>query len=315
MGPAQASVGMDRAPAAEWAAEDQSDFGGPWLVQLRSAVEGFLNCADSIRKDSGYEPAPGSTLALEYGEEAALAGDWGPRPVNQGASYGAIALFAAREHIKALDRLVDFPPITYSLAPVTRAAVEACARAWWLLDPEIGARGRVERGMTERLHGLWATSRLPDEVPRTVDTAGRIQSILVEAQSRGLHVVVCKGREAPAIGSRRPGSRRVVEELLDVRGLEWAGVAYHYLSAVSHAGADGLMQTMTRVKDSPGWGYQSTTLSDVGHFLAIPALAFATAFERELVLYGWDTEAWISWKVHAFQTIRSLLTMAPPPSA
>jgi hypothetical protein len=104
-------------------------------------VLGFIDVAEDYRhrRYPRQQPEPESGAADEINAfDRALAGDWSPVPQNHLAGLGLL-----------LEWNLQDPEMTLS-----RGALEAAARAGWLLDPRIDGKNRVARAMTELLYRL-----------------------------------------------------------------------------------------------------------------------------------------------------------------
>ena len=62
--------------------------------------------------------------------------------------------------VRSIGRLLYAPVSLKGVEVLARTALEAAARSWWLLDPDIAPRERVTRGVGEALHGLRADARM-----------------------------------------------------------------------------------------------------------------------------------------------------------
>ena len=51
-------------------------------------------------------------------------------------------------------------------------------------------------------------------------------------------------------------------------------------------------------------GHRRITLDDVQRLCGIAALAFSTAFTREVEVYGWDRREWDAYARHALADLR-----------
>src|SRR5829696_868557 len=87
-------------------------------------------------------------------EQHKLVASWSATPVELSFATAEEHIGHAQDHLLALQRLLPPPFQVFPICTLARSALEASARAWWLLDPSISARKRVARTMTDRLAGL-----------------------------------------------------------------------------------------------------------------------------------------------------------------
>ena len=273
------------------------------LEYLRPRLEGFVNCADSYREQhpDPTSPLPTSPMAAEVAQEATLAGapPWGDDPVYQAYAAAALQLTAAEDYLRGMVRLLEQPITIYSLAVVGRAALEACARSWWLHDPAIDHHERVGRAMTERLYAMTEDSKVARHADPTAVSrlAGRIDGILAAAAALGFRIDRPE-RKAPFVGQPRPYSTTLIADLLSVRGggQDLGEVVFRHLSGVHHATIGGLTSPLAE----PGHaGSQLLRPGAITHTVTAVALAYTEAFGRALERYGWDPEMWEQWVRHA----------------
>ena len=160
-----------------------------------------------------WEPAWQRCAAQEElaNAEVGPAGPWAERPVR--TVYGQTAGFLAAtvDCLHALADVVD-PHITaYVPNVLARAAMEAGAQAWWLLEPGIGARRRVIRSVLIRAA---SARRLAENVGK-VDPAAVVtdygeddDAVRAYADALGLtytingHKVECEGERLPSYTNR-----------------------------------------------------------------------------------------------------------------
>src|SRR5919106_3884162 len=119
---------------------------------------------------------------------------WDDEPVAAAHNLAQLLLFGASDCARALVRL--FTPETtpvYAHTVLARASLELASRAWWLLEPTIGVRLRVARGINERLFSLSEQARLPIEDADRERARERRAGLLDEAERLGFR----KNRSRP----------------------------------------------------------------------------------------------------------------------
>jgi hypothetical protein len=141
------------------------------------------------------------------------------------------------------------PLTTFGITTLARGIVEACTRAWWLLDPSMDARTRVARSVTLRLEALWRGSQLEDKLNLARTSAARVSEILAVAQQKDFTVVPERRATPPAIEEALHWGARLYEEILDDKQLGygvWADFA-----AITHGQVGGIVLELTRSGGHP----------------------------------------------------------------
>ena len=75
---------------------------------------------------------------------------WGEDPVRTAYAAAQIFINATLDGLGGLADSTDLLSTAYLAHVIARPAMEAGSQAWWLLDPEIGARRRVIRSVLIR---------------------------------------------------------------------------------------------------------------------------------------------------------------------
>jgi hypothetical protein len=75
---------------------------------------------------------------------------WGETPVRSSYATAQVFIYAAIDCLGGLADSTNLLSTAYLSNVIARAAMEAGSQAWWLLDPEIGARRRVIRSVLIR---------------------------------------------------------------------------------------------------------------------------------------------------------------------
>jgi IrrE N-terminal-like domain len=115
-----------------------------YAAHLRSTVEFF-----GVLTDPQVTPRPGSPADHELAEARMLSlgdGIWGEDRVRTVYAAALMSYTAALDEAVAMAAVITAGVRTAIPAVVlSRSIAELCAQAWWLLEPGLGARGRVER--------------------------------------------------------------------------------------------------------------------------------------------------------------------------
>src|SRR5262249_20736688 len=108
--------------------------------------------------------------------ETGPTGAWGSRPVHAAMSIGVVTFFASVDHLGSIQRITGEGMTLLGCQVLSRATIEAAARSWWLSDPELSVRDRVERGMCERLRAI-------RDLIRTLEELGADDELLRERRA------------------------------------------------------------------------------------------------------------------------------------
>lgn len=201
-------------------------------------------------------------------------------------------LRAAADHLEALGHLVKDDVGFRATAVLSRAALEACAAACYLIDSEVSP--------AERMRRLWNLQRelLTEEALRDVDGGEPVkahrEAVLSAAESVGFDVQRVKASEryrAPKVlkedGKPHSSTLEMIESALtaDLGRSMWQG-----LSDVAHSRSSGLMfldEVSPREKQIHAMRTESIALH------AMPALLAFTGLGDHLEKYlGWEDLSW-----------------------
>lgn len=263
------------------------------LIRLRSALEGFSECAYQLKQEAGFRAVKGSRKRMEEAEADEF-------HVGRAYACAFLLLVACEDHLQSLARLLSHTPLTQFGIPVLcRATLENAGRAGWLLDQGITAHERMGRGLT-----VWLTSlQESKEVMQVYDHSEgqkrdekEIATAITAAESFGF-----------TIGKDRAGRHRIVKEepLPSATNLA-EGVAgpsgramYKQLSAATHGTTYGLLSHYDFKKAAKGQLVSpAISLGLLAAIVGTAGVAFAMAFGRQVQLYGWNDDIWRSWSSH-----------------
>jgi hypothetical protein len=290
----------------------QAQEGPEWLRELASTVGGVARVAMSYRETlyPDRKPCVGSQLEAQLREEAGLDEPntaWGDQVVASAISQAVASLVAAEDQLVCMEHVLREPLTTFGITTLARGVVEACTRAWWLLDPGIDARSRVARYMTDRLETLWEARKLEEVMGAPRVAAARMQDIQTVAERKNFKVVPEGRKSPPAIEQPWPWIVRLVEDILGNRQL--GRLVYADVSAVGHGRVHGIVQRLDIVNQLADptatiqWA-RANPLKAIGMAVGAAVLAHWAAFGRELELHGWDRAAWHSYTRTAMPIIR-----------
>jgi hypothetical protein len=274
---------------------------GVFANAVRPLCDAVLDIADTHRRDCeahDFEPAPGSIAAIEDAEVEDRERALGGAPAFEARQVGAMQLAAAEDCVRALVRLVvDDEPVIVADKVVARAAIEAAARAKWLLDPKLDRRTRIERDLTERLASLWDQRLLgPATEP---DLSRRRDEILDQARRAGF-VPMLPRKQAPHVGSPRPKATSVMIALFDhpEAGAEDENLGrlmQSFLSMFVHSSSGGLMSAVLQehavaIDAERTSAPLGNTSAMVNILTGVVGMAYLEAAEAHRRLMGWDVD-------------------------
>lgn len=271
------------------------------IAPLREALDGLIDLAEAISERWGHMPSAESDAMHELAGEAEFEGPepWGNETVQATYNLAGLQLFGANDYARSAITLLraDRTPV-YGHVALTRSCLELAGRAWLLLEPAVGLRVRVARGVNERLFGLREQRRMPLDEEKLARSREREGVLLDVGASQGMEIV--RGRAGSFLVEDRPGQTEVLRrvfELPEDRGLGEA--LYGMSSAVAHGTSFGLSDSVSL--DSPEipvrrpgmtMGAVYTSSGQVVTTLCSLALGWGQATDRRIKLFGWLTPEW-----------------------
>jgi hypothetical protein len=247
-----------------------------------------------------HQPAADSLAMAELADEADLIEALGGSPGHNARMIGGFQLMAAERHVEALGLLITArESILYSGEVLGRAAIEACARSFWLLDAALSARERAARGMTERLYGMWEVMRLTGDRARY---RAQSEALLADAKQAGYPTHHRKKASHYVGRTPRPDATTAMSQVMAVPGVDLdvdlGKLAQRYLSMFVHATTPGLL--LAAGDRSGALPIDDLTVrvplyassDQVNTVLALVGSAYVRAAAAQLGLSGWTTDDW-----------------------
>lgn len=140
-------------------------------ADVREMEQFLLDTCDDVRRwlpAPQWEPTWQSEAARECANtERGPGGPWGETAVRTVYAGGALYLDTILRCVRAMTDALTAETTSYVVNTLARAAMEAGAQLWWLLEPEIGVRRRVGRFWLIRASG----ARYLDDMVRKIDPA------------------------------------------------------------------------------------------------------------------------------------------------
>jgi hypothetical protein len=203
------------------------------LIRLRKWLPEYGQASALFRDQCENEASPEAPVVKML--------ELGFTPGDQGAGIKASAAEAnliGLGQLLAAKGLVNFAP--YSVA---RSVAETDAWALWMLDQNIDNRTMAGRWLTIQLQDQWHLRRME---PYMDSAAAQIATLTARADKLGLVPLVGLNRqpngerlkEVIAFGDKRPGSTRLLADLLPDQGtasdLPQGELLYHVFSGMAH---------------------------------------------------------------------------------
>jgi hypothetical protein len=173
-------------------------------------------------------------------------------PVENGLSYAVVCGHSAIDSAKAIAHLLRHPDLLiWAPLAVARSGLDGAAKAFWLVEPGIGAERRVQRSMAVRLQSAQEMGRAPLTMPEPRE---RSKEIIAEIRQQATTLGwTTSGRDKPArVGTQEvPSPKKAIQSVLAHSGehdvlAEMAPMLWWYFSGVTHAVPWALMEALAR---------------------------------------------------------------------
>jgi len=265
---------------------------------MASALELLDKGFEELLDDTGGgAPQPGSEAQAEL-DNAETGTDglhWGPDPVSTTHVLAQIRLAAASDQVRGTGKLAaSSEGGLFSPWAPGRAALEAAGVAYWLLEPNIGARERVARGLTDLMRSIRGARRFASKAGVDFDFDARFDDAATTAAHLGL-TITGEGWGRYVGSDDLPSKTELVEA---ISGPDNEGI-YSIFSGFAHGEAWALFETLRYspdVKDPSGLGrtlrQPSLPMSYFAYLTAMTASGFGRVVERAGAYYGWSSSRW-----------------------
>ena len=219
-----------------------------------------------------------------------------PEAIKSIYSLAMLAITAAADHMRGLERGLQEPVMTFAPWAIARAVLESSSLAAWLLENGINNNMRLSRSMSLRLRHLfdeaiYAKSMLNEEPEisryfRQVEphVNSRIDSLRSQAVELGISEKLDRSKRLIGFGNGMPS-------LTDLAELAFQeGSTYRLFSAVSHNRTwASLALSMTRDNNISSISQNLTV--DSAMFLVTSAIDwFSRSAWSYFELHGWNTD-------------------------
>ena len=216
-------------------------------------------------------------------------------------------------HLKSISQLIGDPMPAFGPEILARSVLEAAARTWWIVDPDIGLDRRVSRGLSDRLYSADYGAALAADF-------GVEASAFSEPPER----VIARCSELDLTISGNPRNRRVGEDALPqatglcadlLRSIDpdqsqnQSRGAFPYYSAIAHGTHYALLHyfhALGRIEDDEEVLEPRQTLEGLLQAVELSLAAFIGLFERLRPFFGWNADLWEPWRDHVIVGINEI---------
>jgi hypothetical protein len=262
------------------------------VLSLARLIESHINHVTQLIGPEA-EAAPGSPADAEQrnAETRTDGQPWGDLPPHSAMHLGKLKLTAANDHLWSLCKLMTPVYPLYGMAVMTRSSLEASALAYWLLDPALSVRGRVERELGDRRKSATEERKAWKKLdPQWKEPSDFLGDLAKEAAELGVEPV-----EPSAM------TTLVGELLADYEETRDKGEGvYKYLCAIAHTTTYGVLQHFEKISDAKDQRSAivrgSLSLGAVWWFTSKALAGHASAMDRLVEHLGLDRWAWEHWK-------------------
>jgi hypothetical protein len=224
------------------------------VIEIVRALDDLIDHTGRFMNEFGNEPTQNSAAIGELNTFERS------QSVMTALSQGALLVEVAADQLMTLVRSLTEPVQTISPWTCLRAILESSALAVWFLEPNIGARLRVQRSFAFRFEGLdqqrkWMRVTHESEVDKVT---ARIDAVEQIALNLGYNRIADRNGKRIGVGQVMPSVTEIVRDVFDEEA------TYRLLSAMAHGHHWALTQLGFRLVDegeqnSGGWSIPDTT--------------------------------------------------------
>lgn len=252
----------------------------------------------ALRERAGYQAHPQSPLVLRA---TAPRDDLSTHETTAllGYEIAAAQLAAAEDHMDSMAHLLTHRRGHIATLVLARAAIEASARASYMIDPAIPKADRASAVIGERIHELEQTRRLIlGHDPKTTSPRAQDDLDMTETAISDLQVFA---KERDLVEPGRKGFTFVVTRALSTStdNTSMATTAVAAYSALAHAVPDMLL-THAVDRSNPEWapfaiGLEPPNTEFLFNAVLAVMLAYTSAVNHQVRAYGWPSDEWAAW--------------------
>lgn len=251
----------------------------------------------ALRERTGYQAHPHSPLVQRAKARDEL-GIHGATAL-LGYEIAAAQLAAAEDHMDSMAHLLAHRKGQIATLVLARAAIEASARASYMIDPTISEKDRASAVLGERIHELEQTRRLirghdpTGTSPQAQDDLHMTEKAIDDLQGFAIE----RDLAEPGRKSFTFVVTRALSTSTDNTSMATTAVAAY--SALAHAVPDMLL-THSVDRSNPEWAPFEVGLATPNTELLFNAvlavmLVYTSAVNHQVRAYGWPSDEWAAW--------------------
>jgi len=283
-------------------------------LEGRAALEATVRFGRRHLGSAKWEPAPGSEAAAEIAnaEVRQSGGPWGEDPPRTAYAAANLMMTGVLDNLASIHKLVGIEMPVMGPTVVARSAIEIASGAWWLMEPDIGARRRACRELALSLesarrarqvaeefqahalaHGVQVGQEITDAIQQEARILQRITDLGIAPPSPGFSPKV----ENEKAESATDATGGVLKEVLRKYGP--GSSIYRTYSAVTHGTFYGLMNFMEPGVAADGstllsWHLPSEVLDST---VQMTIAAFGQTYKRINKVMGWGKLEHDLWEI------------------
>lgn len=260
---------------------NQRGLSGDQVAQLSAALEDLPSRFGGLQDARYHAPSLGSVRASR---------DVDDERVDTEYMQAHLLLESAGDLMIGLRRALSQPLLTLSPWTLARGVLEACAKAYWLLNPDVDFAEREARSLSlrwdDRRQQERMTNSAPWLFPASAHSTDRAQQIEVEAVRRGYHIHR-HGRTNEVLGF---GEKPLpdVTTLVNMFGFE---TMYRLLSGVAHHQTSSLLSAGFSTYAQQRIATRAMSAVDVLFLIHLPLEWYCYPARRFATEHGWGEEA------------------------
>jgi hypothetical protein len=249
-------------------------------------LEAIRQVAERERAVNRHVPAAGSQAEHELdGQPIAV-----QQALTTARTLANLRLVVVEEHLASMARCVSDAQGVYAVYTLARTAAELSARAWWLLDPDLGPRRRASRAWVERRYSAQQVRRLP---AFSRERAASNQAHLQQVEREGARGGLTAGK-----ADRRPDGTSLMASVFE-QAPELGEYAYQRLAAFTHGTAYALAAFLRLAAPAPegalsGMTQITTTAVHDAEGLHLALIPYMKAVDRFTTYCAWPADEWRS---------------------
>ncbi len=269
------------------------------VTRLATEVAAFLH--------ESQPPWIGTPAGGELSHDGEYAGAWGNHPVQQVLLLPATLLLHTDDHLSGIAGVLRAPETVMTHQTLTRAALASCAVTHHVLEPGIGVRERLRRGMNVYLLSFAEQINMTDDqhLDALVQPFRRMEDIVNAARAHGFGVSkatrglkkIRRPIDVPHLGVAPLSEMELVRQLVSGDDDDPVGLlVYRMGSAFTHGQPHVLnmlnLQRLSSPVEGMGLARVGVSTAEVVRDTAPIVYGVHRTMLRACEHYGWDIRRW-----------------------